>query len=329
MDEQLKRRLVGAAIIVLLAVVVVPLFFEDKSREAPKALPEPVEEHALALPKNESGPVDVTGEDANPGSVAQETPAAAPKKRKYEVVPLDDAPPPKPAKLEPVPAATVRAVPEAPREMPMADEAPAMDTPAVNATPAPAASQSKSTKPKPKSSAKITAGKSGTPKPASAKASGPAVPREASTSANKKAAPAGASFKPAKSTAPVAPKPAQAAVRPAEPVARKPAGTAASRDTAKPVTTSPAPATTPKAAAGSGKSWTVQAGTFAEESNARALTEKLQKRNLPARIHVTEGASGKVYRVTVGPNLDRSHAEKIQKQLSTQDDVKGVILQTR
>ena len=77
------------------------------------------------------------------------------------------------------------------------------------------------------------------------------------------------------------------------------------------------------------QSWTVQAGAFADESNAKALAEKLKKRNLPVRILPTEGASGKVYRVTVGPHLGRSRAEEIQKQLSTHDDVKGVILQTR
>ena len=72
----------------------------------------------------------------------------------------------------------------------------------------------------------------------------------------------------------------------------------------------------------------MQAGTFAEESNARALTEKLKKRNLPARMIPVEGPSGKVYRVTVGPNLERGHAEKIQKQLSAQDEVQGMILKS-
>lgn len=73
----------------------------------------------------------------------------------------------------------------------------------------------------------------------------------------------------------------------------------------------------------------MQAGTFADEANARKLVEKLQKRNLPVRIHATEGGSGKVYRVTVGPSLDRNRAEQIQKQLSSQDGVKGMILQSR
>ena len=73
----------------------------------------------------------------------------------------------------------------------------------------------------------------------------------------------------------------------------------------------------------------MQAGTFADESNARKLAEKLRKRNLPVNIHPADGANGKVYRVTVGPRLDRARAEQIQKQLSTDDGVQGVILQSR
>lgn len=319
MDEQLKRRLVGAAVIVLLAVVVVPLFFEDKSREAPTALPEPVEEHALALPRNDSGPAYAPGEMANSGPGVQAMPSSTPKNRKYEVVPLDDTPP-KPAKVEPAPAATVQAVPEAPSEMPVEDEDPGMEPPAFKPRPAPASGQGKPAKAAPKPPARVTAAETGTHKPAGSKPkpSGAVVPREPPSPPPAKTA-APASAKPAKSTA---------AARTVEPAARKPSATVP-KETTKPANAAPAPVSAPKAAAGNGKSWTVQAGTFADQSNARALTEKLQKRNLPARIQVSEGASGKVYRVTIGPNLDRGRAEKIQKQLSSQDDVKGVILQTR
>lgn len=322
MDEQLKRRLVGAAIIVLLAIVVIPLFFEDKSREAPTALPEPVVEHALTLPKNDAEPGYAPDGNANSGTGVQAIPSAAPKKRKYEVVPLDDAPP-KPVKVEPAPAATVQAAPAAPSEMPMEDEDPGMEPPAFK--PTPADGQGKATKPASKlPAARVTATATGTPKPASTKPKPKPKPSGTVVSRDPPGPP------PARTAAPASVKPAKAtaAARAVEPAARKPAAIAA-KETAKPVNAAPAQASAPKAAAGSGKSWTVQAGTFADESNARALTEKLQKRNLPARIHVSEGASGKVYRVTVGPNLERGRAEKIQKQLSSQDDVKGVILQTR
>ncbi|MFM2007631.1 MAG: hypothetical protein RLZZ09_3286, partial [Pseudomonadota bacterium] len=99
MDEQLKRRLVGAAVIMLLAVVVVPLFFEDKSPKDPSTLPEAMQEHPLALPPSDSaGAAPSVAEESAPVP----TPTASPKKRKYEVVPLDDTPA-KPVQDEPAP----------------------------------------------------------------------------------------------------------------------------------------------------------------------------------------------------------------------------------
>jgi DedD protein len=89
---------------------------------------------------------------------------------------------------------------------------------------------------------------------------------------------------------------------------------------------SPASPATAKSAVPS--SYLVQAGTFSDESNAKNLVDKLKKRSLPVRLQVVEGLNGKVYRVTVGPNLDRARAEQIQKQLSEQDGVRGLILQS-
>lgn len=340
MDEELKRRLVGAAVIVLLAVVVVPLFFEDKSKlgQDPDALPAPMDEHALVLPQDTAAPAAETAA-GSPGSGIEGTPLTVPvvpKNRRYDVVPLED-PPPKPAKVEPVleslPAD--RAVPEAPEEMPIADEGP-VTAPATDK--APRASLAGKTPPaKPKPAAKVTSAESVSPKPVGSAGSArsmapaktpPAKKAEARAAAKSAKTPAAPSAEVPKAV--VAAKPAPPTARSTEPAAKKATPTTA-KTGPKPGSKSPTPtaASAPKAAAGNSKTWTVQAGTFAEESNARSLAEKLNKRNLPAKVRVMEGANGKVYRVTVGPNLERSHAEKIQKQLATQDDVKGVIVQTR
>lgn len=325
MDEQLKRRLVGAAIIMLLAVVVVPLFFEDKSPKDPSALPEAMQEHPLALPPEDSaGAAPTVAEESAPIP----TPATGSKKRKYEVVPLDDAPA-RPVKVEPAPqdpapsAVSTTPVESAPySEDEVENTAPAprvVRGPAApsskpkTATRKPAATMAESQPAKPKAKSTATEPRSraeSAPTPSRKSENSPAtkpVRTTTSTTANKPAPTAKATDAPAKKAA-------------------TPVSTS-SGTTAKKSATTP-PATKPKQSA-EGKAWTVQAGTFADESNARNLVEKLKKRNLPAKVHAVEGSSGKVYRVTVGSGLERDHAEKIQKQLSTKDGVNGVILQNR
>ena len=65
-----------------------------------------------------------------------------------------------------------------------------------------------------------------------------------------------------------------------------------------------------------------------KNENAKTLAEKIKKRNLPVRVQTIETSNGKIYRVTVGPGFDHQKAEQVQKQLSEQDGVKGMILQT-
>ncbi len=321
MDEQLKRRLVGAAIIMLLAVVVVPLFFEEKPPKDPSTLPEAVQEHPLALPADAPEPAAIAGVS----TPAPTTPATAQKKRKYEVVPLDDTPA-KPAKVEPeLQGQTVTGAAPAP-----ADPAPYSDeeventapTPRVVATPPVSSSKPKLSPKKPSSAAETQTAK-------------PKTQTSAADSHNHadplKKPETGTGAKTAKSIASSATK-STPATRTATVAPAKKASAPLVTNADKTATKKPVPATTtakPKQTAGEKSSWTVQAGTFAEESNARNLVEKLRKRNLPAKVHTIDGSAGTVYRVTVGSGLDRSHAEKIQKELSSQDGVSGAILQSR
>ena len=323
MDEQLKRRLVGAAVIMLLAIMVVPLFFEDKSPKDPSALPEALQEQPLALPRESANADTKTAEESAPVAT---TPATRPKKRKYEVVPLDDAPA-KPAPTESEPQeASADATAVAPTESAdySEEEAEAV-APTPRAAPAssPPSEQAKSVVRKPAGAVKETQVTRQTPK--SSVTATKTRPEVALTTAKKpESAP---TAKSTKSTPNTALKPA-ALAKPSEAASKKTASTPSAtsdKATKKPDAT---PATKPKKPADS-RSWTVQAGTFAEESNARNLVDKLKKRNLSARMYPVEASSGKVYRVTVGSGLDRTQAEKIQKDLASKDGVNGVILQNR
>jgi DedD protein len=83
------------------------------------------------------------------------------------------------------------------------------------------------------------------------------------------------------------------------------------------------------AAAEVAKSWTIQAGTFNAEDNARSLVDKLRKQNLPASLQVNRSGAQPVFRVTVGPELNRSRAEQMKRQIEASVGVKAMILEHR
>ncbi len=329
MDEQLKRRLVGAAVISGLAVLIVPQFFEDKSPTDSAGLPQP-----LALPRQ----TGAAAPEADAQSASRETQEAPARKRKYEVVPLDDAPAATPQTAPATQDASVAATPstaaapEATVETPAyRDEDAEVPAPLIK----PRAVSSRSAKSKPVTS-----------KPPAETASGPTPAKKPRLPAPETSVPPAASKpkaspKPARTEAPASPKPAKAG-KTAKPVAEisiprapensptKPAPTV-KKEAEKPAKKSAAAAPIKPAATktAKGASWTVQAGTFADEANAKKLADKLKKSGLPVKIHPAEGSNGKVYRVTVGSSLDRSRAEKVQKNLSSQHGVKGMMLENR
>lgn len=288
MDELVKRRLVGAALLTGLAVLIVPYFFEDKTPPSALDLPLPMDSApSEATVTGTQAPVEPMEPSRSEPPPVAPTPV---KSKKYGTVPLDEAqaPPPTPSAQIPAPA------PVAPASV---APAPTITPPARLPPPvAPASLAPKLQKPQVSASPKKPAEPALVPKPAVKKAESlkPAKPVSAPPStevAAKKTAPA-----------PVSPQKAASAGAPASTAAK----------------------------AGSNAAYLVQVGTFSDESNAKSLVEKLRKRNLPVRIQAIDGTQGgKVYRVTVGPNLDHGRAEQIQKQLAEQDGVRALILQTR
>ncbi|MEY4684560.1 MAG: hypothetical protein RLZ25_1019 [Pseudomonadota bacterium] len=306
MDEQVKRRLMGAGILSILAIIIVPYFFEDKAPKTATELPLPMDSQALALPKEEKQATDKPQAEAPVSPAAPQTQTS--KKRTYTVVPLDDP------KAQAPQAAAVPS--EDIAQAPVAEEYP--EEP-VAENRGPVILDPKAPQTKPALTPKLQHPLADVPP---ARVATDAVERSKISPKKPEV------VKPPKPVVPPVAQVAEAPVRkPQVPVdvAKKPVTAPA---TSAAVAKTPAiPASPAKPASPS--SYLVQAGTFSDENNAKVLVEKLKKRSLPVRMQVVEGLNGKVYRVTVGPNLDHARAEQIQKQLSEQDGVRGLILQGR
>ncbi len=61
--------------------------------------------------------------------------------------------------------------------------------------------------------------------------------------------------------------------------------------------------------------WSIQAGSFSKKENAVAMLEKLQKQGFP----VTLQSKGNIYRLKIGPELDKQRAADMKKRLDKQN----------
>lgn len=67
-------------------------------------------------------------------------------------------------------------------------------------------------------------------------------------------------------------------------------------------------------------------GSFSEQSKAIALRDRLRKAKFPAFVERFVGPDKRsMFRVRVGPELDRSKAEAMQKRLQEQQHLKGFV----
>lgn len=94
-----------------------------------------------------------------------------------------------------------------------------------------------------------------------------------------------------------------------------------------------APEAPPAAAAGqdaaaSGElgSWVVQMGSFSSEQNALRLRDRLRKERFATQVEKVAVGGKTLYRVRVGPYLERAEAEADQKKLASAFDLKGRVL---
>ena len=241
MDQELKQRLIGAAVITALAAIFVPMLFDDPIDESGKSINE------LAIP---------------------ELPAKA---QDVEIMPLpekvEDVATVAPAEKPPLPAAGPAAVSEG-------DEGSDMETP--------------------KPLARITA-KEIAPPPAAAKFVEPDVEDE---------------------DVAIRPTPVEPAAKPVKPVPTQTLTEAPVKPVNKPPVVEPA--TKPVAAAETTAATRLylNAGSFSQLANAQTLQDTLKKQGFAASIKETTTDKGKVFKVRVGPMLDKAKAQAVKSKLS-------------
>ena len=114
---------------------------------------------------------------------------------------------------------------------------------------------------------------------------------------------------------PEAPKPAPAVTKP---VATTPVATAA-----KPATPAPKP-DTPKPAASS-VGFAVQLGAFSQASDANAMRDKLRAGGFSAFVEQVRTDKGTLNRVRVGPVASRADADRLKAQVSAKVGIDGMV----
>lgn len=86
---------------------------------------------------------------------------------------------------------------------------------------------------------------------------------------------------------------------------------------------------TPKAAQGQFESsaWVLRLGTFRNKPNVDALLSKLEEAGFTTFVKPVEAKAGTLYRVFVGPELEKSKLEKAQKTLKELTGLNGKVTQ--
>ncbi len=72
--------------------------------------------------------------------------------------------------------------------------------------------------------------------------------------------------------------------------------------------------------------WFIRVGSYGQESNAYAFRDALRKQGYPAVVDVVKSAGkGKLYRLRVGPELSKALAEKVMKKMDADNGSKSII----
>lgn len=254
MDQELKQRLIGAAVITALAAIFVPMLFDD--------------------------PIDETGKSINELKLP-EMPA---KVQDVEIMPL----PEKAEDIASAPAVEKPALPvaqNADTALDLSDNDAGLET----------------NKPKIRLNAKETA-----PVPQSTAAIDAEMAAEAED------------FAPVRQETPKLPSPKPLLVATATPNTSKPVV----KPTIKPlevVAETAAKPVTPVPAIGSETAtnrWYLNAGSFSQKSNAQSLLDTLKQQGFAATIKEVASDKGPVFKVRVGPMLDKAKAQAVKAKLA-------------
>lgn len=161
------------------------------------------------------------------------------------------------------------------------------------------------------------------PAPVVPAATTPAATPVAAAEPPKPAAPKPAETKPEPKpeSKPAAPAPKPVVTRPAEPkpAPAKPAAAKPAETAAKPAAPKPAPPAAAKVG------FAVQVGAFSDATEAGAMRERLRAAGFTAFTETVTTDQGKLTRVRVGPVLDRAAADQLKAQIQSKAGVDGIV----
>lgn len=320
MDSSLKQRLIGAAVLVALAVIFLPMLLKGPDVKEPDAAQVP-----LNMPATPSGeyetrelPLTVPEGTGSPGGVLGMVPAEP------EPLPVPEASDPAPATSIAAPAAAVVETPAPPKPQPPAEAAPAVPAAAVaagnyvvnigsfgNSSNAAALATKLRAQKLPVLSDQVTL------------ASGKATRIRVGPYAD------GATAEAARLRAEEVTGNAGKVVAIDAPAS----ALAASDAMAAPPAPKPAPATAPKPVApaaatanAAGVGFAVQLSAPSVEADAIALRDKARAQGFSAFVQPVDTDGGKRYRVRVGPVADRSAAAALRDEVNGKLGIKGNIV---
>ena len=154
-----------------------------------------------------------------------------------------------------------------------------------------------------------------------ARADTPAAAAQAAAS-SASAAPASAAV----TTEALPPEPVAAAKPVTRPEPPKPAPKPEPKPEAKPATPEPAkPAAVPTAPAASSVGFAVQLGAFGKADDANALRDKVRAAGFSAFVEQVRTDKGTLHRVRVGPVANRAEAENLKAQVASKVGVAGMV----
>jgi cell division septation protein DedD len=135
--------------------------------------------------------------------------------------------------------------------------------------------------------------------------------------------PVAAAAPPAVTTQALPPEPTKPTQTPPA-AAPKPVAAAPTPATAKPATAAPKPVESPKPAA-SNVGFAVQLGAFSQAADANALRDKLRAGGFSAFVEQVKTDKGTLSRVRVGPVASRADADKLKAQVAAKVGINGMV----
>jgi len=72
--------------------------------------------------------------------------------------------------------------------------------------------------------------------------------------------------------------------------------------------------------------WALQLGSFSQEKNAEALRDELRAKGYAGYVDVLKKPERTVYRVRIGPELDKQYLKKLKAEIFKKEKLKGMVV---